>query len=692
MKIQVIDLSNALFPDVIILGKQNAKTLGMFPEGAFIDHARNKTIFGAVEDGVLMGYILFRITQSKRLVSITHVCIKPDYRKRGVGKLLLNAVKEKYARLYKGISLRCRKDYVEASRFWETFGFKAIDSIRSRSKDEHYLVKWWYDFGNSDLFSDHITTSSKINAVLDANIIMKLSDEPCKENAEALALIADWLSEEADYFFAPEVFNEINRDGNLKRAAETRKFIHTLHEARFNSTESDLFFQELNSLLPGTSANDHSDRKQLAESISAGIDYFITLDTELMEASDSIYEKYSIKVLRPADFILFIDHNTKGRDYNSYRLAGARHEYANIRQNELDELATDCWLYGEKNEKKHQLIQKLTAVISDIQHSVLRLVKDNSGKCIAYFAITYNDGQLILKLIRTVKSKIADILFQQLIKDIILLAIEKSCSLIKIEDDIFSNERMQLLYSFGFDNTPEQGWCKINIIGQQDSLDILNTHTLINQLWATAAILKKMDGLQGTEKHSFKLQLEKKLWPVKFTDIELPTYIIPIKPHWAGQLFDHYIADHTLFGSKPELSWSKENIYYRSVKPVTELSPARILWYVSSEARAISGRDKSIVATSYLEQVHIGPAKILFQKFKNYGIYEWKDIYKLADQDSLKEIKALKFTDTEVFKNPVSLRSVDKIMKQFGRLTNTFASPVEVSSLIFNEVYRIGKQ
>ena len=692
MKIQIIDPSHPLFPDVIILGKQNAKTLGMFPDGAFMDHALNKTIFGAVENGVLMGYILFRLTQSKRVVSITHVCIKPDYRKHGVGKLLLNTVKEKYARLYKGISLRCRRDYSEASRFWETYGFKAIDTIRSRSKDEHYLIKWWYDFGNSDLFSDHIATSSKINAVLDANIIMKLSDEPSKENAEALALVADWLSEEADYYFAPEVFNEINRDSNLKRAAETRKFVHTLHEARFNSAETGRFLEELNSLLPGTSANDHSDRKQLAESICAGIDYFITLDAELLDTSDKIYEKYSVKVIRPADFILFIDHNSKGRDYNSYRLAGAHHEFANIRQDELDELVADCWLQREKNEKKHHLTQKLVAVISDIQHSVLRLVRDNSEKCIGYFAITYDSDQLILKLIRTSESKISDILFQQLIRDIILLAIEKDCSLIKIEDAIPNDERVQILYSFGFDHTPEQGWFKINITGQHDSHNILHNHTRVNQFWATTAIAKKIDDLQGIEKHCFKLQLEKKLWPIKFKDIELPTYIIPIKPHWASQLFDHYIADHTLFGAKPELSWSKENIYYRSVKPVTELSPARILWYVSSESRPISGRDKSIVATSYLEQVHIGPAKTLFQKFKNYGIYEWKDIYQLADQKSSKEIKALKFADTEVFKNPVSLRSIDRVMKQFGRSANTFASPVEISSLIFNEIYRIGKQ
>jgi hypothetical protein len=75
MQIKVIDQNDPILKEVVGLGKKNAKTLGMFPEGAFIDHAKKRTIFCAINDGELIGYILFRITQSNGTISIAHLCI-----------------------------------------------------------------------------------------------------------------------------------------------------------------------------------------------------------------------------------------------------------------------------------------------------------------------------------------------------------------------------------------------------------------------------------------------------------------------------------------------------------------------------------------------------------------------------------------------------------------------------------------
>tara|TARA_R110000751_G_scaffold74894_2_gene151212 strand:- start:111 stop:404 length:294 start_codon:yes stop_codon:yes gene_type:complete len=91
-----------------------------------------------------------------------------------------------------------------------------------------------------------------------------------------------------------------------------------------------------------------------------------------------------------------------------------------------------------------------------------------------------------------------------------------------------------------------------------------------------------------------------------------------------------------------------------------------------------------------LDEAHIGTPKALFQKFKNYGIYEWKDVFGLAKNDIDRDIKALKFSDTEVFKNAVPLEDVDKILLGNGRKKNTFASPVLVGTTIFLEIYLKG--
>lgn len=690
MEIEIIELQHSLFPDVVILGKQNAKTLGMFPEGAFADHARKRFIFGAVQERKLIGYILFRITRSKGFVCIAHLCVKPEFRGGGIAKALLDAVKAKYSSTQKGISLSCRSDYKEASKFWEKYGFKAMRSTRSRSIEEKYLVKWWLDFGNSDLFSSSVATSSRVCACLDANVIMKMSDKSESEDFEATALAADWLTDEADYYCVPEIFNEINRDKDLIRADVTRRFVHTLHRAQVNQAKADEVAKELYALLPGTTDNHRSDRRQLAESIAAGIEYFITLDYELLGIAELVQDKYGLKVLRPADFILFIDHDTNGRDYRAYRLTSPSYAIGNLQQSEIELLIGQDWLYHSQGEKSHLLKAKLTALVADLKNTVIRVVKDKDDCRLAYVGFVVTEGKLIVKLIRIINVSLASILFQQLIRDVIEFALKRRVMLTIIEDYIVEEGRKQILNSYGFVANGSD-WTKVHLAGQFDLQDIA-THPVIGQHLDVEAMIKKTASLIGTAKDLYLFEFEKKLWPAKINDLDLPTYIVPIRPHWASQLFDHHLAAITIFGADPLLTWNRENIYYRSIKPVSEIAPGRILWYVSSETKAVSGRDKSIVAVSYLDEVHTGTAKSLFKKFRHYGIYEWRDIYALAKQNAMAPIKALKFTDTEVFEKPVFLTAVQQVFRACGQRTNTFASPVKVSSEIFHQIYRLGKQ
>lgn len=74
------------------------------------------------------------------------------------------------------------------------------------------------------------------------------------------------------------------------------------------------------------------------------------------------------------------------------------------------------------------------------------------------------------------------------------------------------------------------------------------------------------------------LQMERMFFPLKIRELEIPTYIIPIRPYWAGQLFDNVISSENLFGAEPDKLWSIENVYYRHTMPITERAPARILW------------------------------------------------------------------------------------------------------------------
>lgn len=688
MGIKIISHTDTFLSEVMALGKKNAKTLGMFPEGAFTDHAKRRTIIVAEEDGKLIGYLLFRVTQSRGVISIAHLCVSDDHRNKGVAKQLLNFLKERYQKQLKGIALSCRKDYVEASKFYEKSGFKAIKETRSRSKEENYLVKWYFHFGNDDLFSASLFDPNKINALLDANIIIKLRDEPSAANAEVQALDADWLNDEVEYFFAPEIFNEINRDSDRNRAEGTRLFLTNFHEAKFTPSDRDKIFEEIKEILAGTTDNDISDKKQLSECIASGLSYFITTDEEILNVADTLLQKYSLKVLRPTELILHIDQLKNKADYHALRVAGANYEYKKLAQEDITTLIIE---FQDISEKKHELRDKLTSIASDVKNSTVRVVKDTEGKYLGFFAARVINQYLQVGAIRTKEGKISEVLFYQLLNDVIHLAVEKNVSIINIEEILFPEGMREMLTSFGFQEK-EGLWYKLVLSGQSNTNDLLNSSDLIKNNWNVTLINNKLKALKDAEKETYKLELERKLWPVKLMDIEIPTYIIPIKPFWAGHLFDHYQSNVSLFGAKPELAWHRENVYYRSVKPVSEKFPARILWYISSDPKSPIAREKGIVASSYLDEVHTGEAKVLYQKFKNYGIYEWGDIYKAAGNDAHKEMKAIKFSDTEVFKNLIPFDLVSEVMQKHGKPQNTFASPVEVTKEIFNEIYKIGKE
>lgn len=689
MQIKVIDQNDPILKEVVALGKKNAKTLGMFPEGAFIDHAKRKTIIVALDGETLMGYILFRITQSKRMISIAHLCIDSEQRNKGIAKTLINTVREKYQQLFKGITLSCRKDYIEASKFYEKYGFKAAKEVRSRSKEENYLVKWYYDFGNDDLFSSTLLSPSKTNALLDASILIKLRDVSEGENIEVSALNADWLMDEVEYFYAPEMFNEINRDTDKQRAGETRKFLGNYKEARFTPEERDAVYEDLSSIFTGTKDNDISDRKQLSECIASGIDCFVTTDDELINGSDKVYEKHSIRILHPTELILLIDQIKNKSDYNSVRLAGANYESKNIGANDVNTLS-DVFICKEFDEKKHEFNSLITTIISDFKNSFFKVVKDSVGNYIGIVGGKIDGANLSISILRTNKSKISAVLFYQLVNDILSYAVDNNITKVSIDEKYLNEIQHEILDNYGFEKK-DNTWLKLVIKGQFLTDDFLNQNTSINDIWDVSSIKNKLSVLKDEEKNLLKFQLERKLSPLKFLDIDIPTYVIPIRPYWASQLFDYHQANQSLFGSKPELAWHRENIYYRNVKPVSEKCPSRILWYISSETKSATGRHMGIIACSYLDEVNTGTAKSLFQKFKNYGIYEWKDIYDAAGKDAFKEMKAIKFSDTEVFKDVITIKQIAEIFEQNGKPKNTFTSPVEVSKEIFNQIYKIGK-
>lgn len=215
MTIEFINTNHKFFPNVKQLGKNNSSTLGFMPEGGFVDHANKKCIVIAHDADQFAGYLMYRESPRRQRIAIVHLCVHDKFRGKNISSLLLDALRDKYSNnIYKGILLSCRNDYKYASKVWKRYGFVCKSTIRSRSIEENYLNIWWYDFNIPDLFTSTTQYASKIKVILDANIIMKLRDNDVniEPSQDARSLLADWLVEEVDYYYAPEINNEILRD------------------------------------------------------------------------------------------------------------------------------------------------------------------------------------------------------------------------------------------------------------------------------------------------------------------------------------------------------------------------------------------------------------------------------------------------------------------------------------------------
>lgn len=391
-------------------------------------------------------------------------------------------------------------------------------------------------------------------------------------------------------------------------------------------------------------------------------------------------------MLRPTDFILLVDENNNQTDYVSTRIAGVNYDYGNLKSGEVD-VVVEVMLARDKKEKKHHLRRVFTESSSNIKNCSTRVIRNRQKDVLGVLICQSNYDEVLVPVIRTAKGKLSKTLFTQLVFEVVEYAVAASKNVVRISDSYIDSGNQYTLESMGF-VCRENCWLKVTAQGVIRSSDLFEVPGL-ERVFEKVTLVEKM---QLGNKNEFKVQLERKLWPSKFSDIVLPTYIIPIKPHWASQLFDHYAAENSIFGAEPFLAWSRENIYYRSVNPVSEKTPARILWYSSSTKDSGAVRVNSIVACSYLDEVYKGGAKELFQKFRNFGIYEWKHVNKLANGEPNKLIKVLKFRDTEVFPNAIPFKEVNQILESYNRKRNTFPSPVEVNNNIFLEIYKLGRR
>ncbi|ODB82368.1 hypothetical protein A3194_19120 [Candidatus Thiodiazotropha endoloripes] len=667
----------------ISLWKKNRKTLGFFPEGAFDHYALNNWILYLLGGSKVKGYLLYRIAKDR--VAITHLCVDDETRGSGGARILFNALKQAVDDGYcRGVEVRCRSDY-EISRMWPKLGFECVGHIGGRAKEGSELTVWFYRFDVHDFFYDMMPKEDDDEltwAVLDSNVIFKLSNPANIDSEESLALLSDSIAPYARFFITPEVFVETERKVDVKEKKKSNEYANKFEKLEIKRSQYDAYRNRLKPLWGRIDKDrDRSDLNHIAYTASAGVPNFITQDQELIDKADVIYDACNVQVRRPVDFITELDQIENIDKYTPISISRTKYQIR-CPVNEEVSLISEQFCLPNKGEKRKQLEAKIRSYIANPERYHVFLVAEESNEIVGFLCLKRMAGKVSIVLMRHNANLSSRTVVQNLTWDKIFSINQRNIALISYEDENAAFLNNELFKSPGFIRS-EKGWFRIAVDCVlclpefkkriSDYLDYISdidncSKKEVKQIIST--------GYENTCKY------EEVFWPLKIESEGIPTYLIPIKPVWALHLFDKKLAEQELWGADPSKHFNIENVYYRSAKSFKAVPGARILWYVSS------GRNKKVSeirACSRLIEAKIDTAKKLFKEYKRLGIYEWKNLMDITGNDPDGDVMAIRFYQTENFIVPIQLNEFDR----YGINGQPFG-PKIVSDDTFLKVYRDG--
>lgn len=698
VKIEAIDEASPHLPEVKALWRANSERLGFYPEGAFLDRARRKEILVALKQGRCCGYLLYYRTE-RRKVRLSHLCVEAGCRGEGIAGKLVELLRNQ-TRDYSGIGLYCRRDFPSWG-VWPRLGFVALDEKRGRGRDGAELTHFWLANPGASLFGDpRPGDDDRLDVVLDANVFYDLDDPSRNEAEESQGLVADWLRPLIRLCVTEELFNEIQRQPDPSRRSERMRAARAF-DCLECATDDFLPIEAEVRALVGEPRNprDAADIRQVARAIASRATTFVTRDEPLLGHADEFYSKYGLSIVRPSQLVGRFEELRNEPAYQQERLAGTR--IAKARISRPDESLASAFQDSGRGEKRRTLEQRINTYLAAPDRYRCFLVADGSRPSgqpspLALYVIEEAGEHAakipLFRLSATVRStRTESTLFRTLLAGIIEDACRAQTRAVIFEEPNIGPAWAGSLRDSGFISMGT-AWAKLGLrmAAPPDRIAQAVRSTLAGAKLSCQPFDEIADLLHGDEIRSNSLaaaEAEHLLWPAKILDCGIPSYLMPIRPGWAADLFDSGLADGLLWGADADLALNPESVYYRSARNSPFRSIGRLLWYVSRD----KGEPESmkIRACSRLTRVAVGPAKDLFREFRRLGVYAWGDVRKTAKGDPEGDVMALRFDDTERLAHPLKWDDFQEILHRHGTKTN-IQSPVEIPEAAFSEVYGRG--
>lgn len=629
----------------------------------------------------LAGYLLFRVSRGRhpRRATIIHLCVDEGHRGQGVARLLVDALKVE-TRDLDGIRLSCRRDY-EANALWPRLGFELLGERPGRGKDAAVLGVWWFSHGSPLLCRMwEIVSEQTVVAALDANVVFDLGSD-ADPAAESQALMSDWIFEHVQFVVTRELSNEIGRKQDAVDRSRSRALA-----ARFPVLAGSAdTFESAHAQLEGVlgrpkGESEASDIRELAWAAAGGVDYFVSRDQRLLDQAAEIEECLELTVVRPSTLVAEFDELVNGSAYQPRRFEGSRLSLQPADPRAELRLA-EAYLDFASGEKKAPFVNILRSSLASRPGEVREVVGPR-GQPLVLYQVMHSGVVVDLPLLRVARARIAPTLLRHLLATLVT---SSRGAVLRVSDVHVSTAVERALVDMHFVRDGSM-WIKPcpDHVGPAEGV----TRPL-STLCSAAGIAEVAEHIEASISTGQRdlFALERMLHPAKFTNLELPCYIIPIRANWAAQLFETRLAEQDLFGLPPELGFRLENVYYSAALRGFE-TPARLIWYVS-KANATHAGAGAVRAVSYLDEVSRDTPKALFSRFRRLGVYRWQNLMELTKRSTSATITALKFSGTELLSRPVSWPDLQVGLERHMGRGNQLQGPVQITSELFFELYSV---
>ena len=649
------------------LMKRNSRTLGFLPRKALDDYLEKGTVLGAKSDtGVLVGYLLYAANPFR--FRVVHLCVSDDFRNQKVARRLVDELK-KTATTQKDIGLHCRRDYL-AHHMWPALGFVPLNEKPARSGTGHTLTLWYLDLAPGErlgLFRAN-TSDETVDVVVDSQILFDFHEPENDKTKPSKSLLSDFLAGAIHIFLTDEIYLEIDRSKDPKRREVSRQYAGGFPKIDHDAKSAEHFTHVLGGLLPGSTPSRRSDIRHLAKTAASTVRVFVTRDEQLLKESASISNLTGLHVLSPTDLIIRHHELLERQSYVPDRVAGVGLAWRRWSHEDSARFPFDSFL--NYRERKGNFKSILSAFLADPGRFRVEILHSGDDT-IAVRVLALDGGEkLVAPMVRIARAVDQRQFGRFVVADILARAVEEDLEIVQLGPGSMTPGLGHDLLEMGFTKRGDDfvRFCFSRCLNHEETLERIG---------------ELSPGATETYRNLTHLDLEGCCSPLGMEAADQKYFVVPVRPHFAMSLVDRRRSADDLFGGKAEVLLRWDNVYYRSRTHHRILRPpARILWYVS-------GKEKSIVAVSRLDETMIDNPKILFRKFKRFGILEWRDLCGICDGDPTREIMALVFSHTFSFREPVSLGTMRSIFSEDGRGL-TLQSPLSISGETFRRIFEQG--